>query len=74
MPLMIWMKQKKFKEIIEDATSADVVHRRGTFNASELQATKCSFFNSADNSTRNCRAYLKVWLANLTELWIRRFM
>jgi asparagine synthase (glutamine-hydrolysing) len=73
-PLGIWMKQGKFRDIIDDATSETVVRKRGIFNGAELQRLKRNFFNSADNSTQNYRAYLKVWLATLTELWLRRFM
>jgi asparagine synthase (glutamine-hydrolysing) len=73
-PLGIWMKTGKFREIIEEATSEKTVRERGIFNYVELQKLTKAFFSGGDDSTQNYRAYLKVWLVTLTELWLRRFM
>jgi len=42
-------------------------------NPKVVQDLKKDFFESNDISTQNYRAHLRVWMATLLELWLRRY-
>jgi hypothetical protein len=49
------------------------LRERGLLNPTITQRLKKEFFESNDISTQNYRTHLRVWMATLLELWLRRY-
>lgn len=72
-PLAAFMRQGRFRELIHDTLSESAVRSRGLLNPVAVQKLKDAFFSSSNISTQHYRLHLRLWLATLLELWMRRF-
>jgi asparagine synthase (glutamine-hydrolysing) len=72
-PLADFMRCGRFRQVIEDTLSEKSLRERGLLNPTITQRLKKEFFESNDISTQNYRMHLRVWMATLLELWLRRY-
>ncbi len=72
-PLADFMRRGRFRQVIEDTLSETSLREKGLLNPKVVQDLKKDFFESDDISTQNYRAHLRVWMATLLELWLRRY-
>jgi len=72
-PLADFMRRGRFRQVIEDTLSETSLREKGLLNPKVVQDLKKDFFESNDISTQNYRAHLRVWMATLLELWLRRY-
>lgn len=72
-PLASFMRRGKFRQAILDALSEKSLRERGLLNPKTTQRLVKEFFESDDISTQSYRVYLRVWMATLLELWLRRY-
>jgi len=72
-PLADFMQRGRFRQVIEDTLSETSLRKKGLLNPKVVQDLKKDFFESNDISTQNYRTHLRVWMATLLELWLRRY-
>lgn len=73
LPMEIWLRDRYLREVVEDCVNPEAVRKRGIVNPAEAAAVHSAFYRTEPGRAGD-RAWLRLWLMVVLELWYRQYV